>query len=145
MGSPQAEIDHKLAEVWFKKELPQHSVTIGAGFWLADTSCTQQAWQTVMGNNPSYFHNENGGGLQYPVEQVSWHDVQGFLQQLNTACPLLPMPAYLPKQSGNTCAVQEPALRSGLARASVVGKSISMAIIRLARIKKANVASIRWQ
>jgi formylglycine-generating enzyme required for sulfatase activity/nucleoside phosphorylase len=82
MGSPEAEIDRNLDDDWFKNQLPQHTVTIGAGFWLADTACTQAAWHTVMGNNPSHFNAAHKGGSQHPVECVSWHDVQGFLQKL---------------------------------------------------------------
>ena len=40
---------------------------------------TQQLWQDVMGNNPSYFT----GNLQRPVEQVSWNDCQSFITKLN--------------------------------------------------------------
>jgi len=32
--------------------------------------------EKVMRNNPSYFKK----GDNYPVEQVSWNDVQGFVQ-----------------------------------------------------------------
>jgi hypothetical protein len=39
---------------------------------------TQGQWQQVMGKNPSKF-----AGDAHPVEQVSWHDVQEFLQTLN--------------------------------------------------------------
>ncbi|MEN9867157.1 MAG: hypothetical protein RL748_2747 [Pseudomonadota bacterium] len=79
MGSPEAEIDR---DQWNKGELPQHTVIIGAGFWLADTACTQAVWQTVTGNNPSRFNAENKGGPHHPVECVSWYDVQGFLHNL---------------------------------------------------------------
>jgi formylglycine-generating enzyme required for sulfatase activity/nucleoside phosphorylase len=84
MGSPQNEVDR---DKWTKDEVPQHQVTIGAGFWLADTACTQAAWQIVMGNNSSHFNAKNKGGPQHPVEQVSWHDVQGFLQKLTPCLP----------------------------------------------------------
>jgi formylglycine-generating enzyme required for sulfatase activity len=50
-----------------------------AGFWIADTPCTQALWFAVMGNNPAEFQ----GDLQRPVERVSWSAVQGFLRQLN--------------------------------------------------------------
>jgi len=39
---------------------------------------TQAQWKMVMGNNPSYFEGDN-----LPVEQVSWYDVQDFLEKLN--------------------------------------------------------------
>src|SRR5437870_1807325 len=36
-----------------------------------------------MGSNPSYFQGDKGGGPEYPVEQVSWNDVEEFLTKLN--------------------------------------------------------------
>ncbi|ACV36359.1 formylglycine-generating enzyme family protein [Accumulibacter sp.] len=63
--------------------------TIDAGFWLADTACTQALWLAVMGENPSYFSEANErqrGSPQHPVECVSWNDVvlppDGFLARL---------------------------------------------------------------
>ena len=67
---------------WFANEI-QHEVTLTHGFWLADTACTQQLWQALMGSNPSQFHDSP----QNPVEQVSWDDCQLFLSQLNAALP----------------------------------------------------------
>jgi formylglycine-generating enzyme required for sulfatase activity len=74
MGSPASEAGR------FDDEGPQHRVTLGQGFWLADTACTQALWQAVMGKNPSHFHTCNRGGPEHPVEKVSWDDVQAFLQ-----------------------------------------------------------------
>jgi len=37
-------------------------------------------WFAVMGNNPSHFKNKDGN---YPVENVSWNDVQKFIKKLN--------------------------------------------------------------
>ncbi|NBC33980.1 MAG: SUMF1/EgtB/PvdO family nonheme iron enzyme [Alphaproteobacteria bacterium] len=76
MGSPGSE------EGRGSDEGPQHLVTISRGFWLADTACTQALWQAVMGKNPSHFKGENR-----PVENVSWHDVQSFLRQLEELLP----------------------------------------------------------
>jgi formylglycine-generating enzyme required for sulfatase activity len=63
----------------------QHEVTISRGFWLADTTCTQQLWQAVMGENPSRFKEDE----RNPVENVSWHDCEGFINQLNQIVPEL--------------------------------------------------------
>ena len=41
---------------------------------------TQAQWETVMGNNPSWFK-----GANRPVEQVSWNDAQAFLKKLNAS------------------------------------------------------------
>ena len=71
MGSPEDEAGRDDGEG------PQHEVTLTQGFWLADSACTQALWQAVMGNNPSHFQ----GDPRLPVENVSWHDVQGFLHK----------------------------------------------------------------
>ena len=77
MGSPDDEPER------LDIEGPRHEVTLSQGFWLADTTCTQSLWQAVMGNNPSEFKDDP----QLPVEQVSWYDVQKFLQQLQNLLP----------------------------------------------------------
>lgn len=48
---------------------------VAAGFWLADTPCTQAFWTAVVGENPSHF-KEGAEAPQRPVETVSWDDVQ---------------------------------------------------------------------
>jgi formylglycine-generating enzyme required for sulfatase activity len=78
----------------YDDERPRHLVTLTDGFWLADTVCTQELWQTVVGSNPSHFT----GDLQLPVEEVSWDAVtQVFLsvlsRQLNGAELILPTEA----------------------------------------------------
>lgn len=72
MGSPIDEVGRS-----FERE-EQHKVTISKGFWLAETEFTQDQWKKVMGNNPS-FHK--GGNL--PVDQVSYVDIQKFLEKVN--------------------------------------------------------------
>ncbi|NJA04407.1 formylglycine-generating enzyme family protein [Methylococcaceae bacterium WWC4] len=64
-------------------EGPQHWVTLSQGYWLADTACTQALWRAVMGNNPSRFKNDPNN----PVEQISWLDVQQFLEKLQVLLP----------------------------------------------------------
>ncbi|WP_295393657.1 formylglycine-generating enzyme family protein [uncultured Thiodictyon sp.] len=75
MGSPQGEHARDDDE-------RQHEVILTRGCWLAETACTQALWQAVMGENPSHFKGE-----QRPVEQVSWHDVQPFIDRLNGLAP----------------------------------------------------------
>jgi formylglycine-generating enzyme required for sulfatase activity len=60
-------------------EKPTHTVSISA-FELGKTEVTQGQWKAVMGNNPSNF---SSCGDNCPVEQVSWDDVQVFIQKLN--------------------------------------------------------------
>jgi formylglycine-generating enzyme required for sulfatase activity len=67
-----------------KDETPRHRVTL-SGFYLGKTEVTQEQWVSVMGSNPSEFKSEKVGGnsRRHPVEQVSWSDVQTFIQKLN--------------------------------------------------------------
>ncbi|TXI21479.1 MAG: formylglycine-generating enzyme family protein [Nitrosomonas sp.] len=76
MGSPENEAERR-------KDETQHLVTLTQGFWLADSVCTQALWQAVMGKNPAHFQDLP----DHPVEQVSWDDVQQFIQTLNTHLP----------------------------------------------------------
>ena len=48
-------------------------VTIARPFRLSETEVSQEAWQSLMGANPSHFVE-----AQNPVEQVSWDDCQRF-------------------------------------------------------------------
>jgi formylglycine-generating enzyme required for sulfatase activity len=61
-----------------KIETPQHRVSISKPFYLGKYEVTQGQWTAVMGNNPSRFK-----GRSNPVEQVSWNDVQEFINRLN--------------------------------------------------------------
>ncbi|MFY9270865.1 MAG: formylglycine-generating enzyme family protein [Candidatus Manganitrophaceae bacterium] len=58
-------------------ERPVHAVCVG-DFFLGIAEVTQAQWQSVMGTNPSNFK-----GPDRPVENVSWLDVQEFIQKLN--------------------------------------------------------------
>ena len=56
----------------------QVNVQITKGFWMGRYEVTQKQWKAVMRSNPSSF-----SGDHLPVENVSWNDVQEFLQKLN--------------------------------------------------------------
>lgn len=78
----------RFAELQVKSEMQRFRFiepTYQAAFWIADTPCTQALWLAVTGKNPSEFKNK----LQNPVEQVSWADVQRFLDQLNQSTSAL--------------------------------------------------------
>ena len=66
----------------YDDEMPAHDVTL-SDFSIGRTEVTQALWRAVMDNNPSYFENCD----QCPVEQVSWDDIQEFLQKLNALDP----------------------------------------------------------
>ena len=72
MGSPESESRRYDDET-------QHQVMLTRGFWMLETEVTQGMWESVMGNNPSYFK-----GIKLPVETVSWNDCQEFIATLNT-------------------------------------------------------------
>lgn len=57
-----------------------HRVSIRS-FALGKTEVTQAQWQAVMGSNPTRF---KGCGLDCPVENVSWDDIQEFIRRLNS-------------------------------------------------------------
>jgi len=71
MGSPEKEPERESDE-------RLHEVVITRGYWLADTACTQELWEVVMGKNPSNFK-----GAQRPVEEVSWDEVMEFIGIIN--------------------------------------------------------------
>ena len=105
MGSPDSDKDA------FDGEHPQHRVRITKPFYLGKYPVTQEQWQAVMGNNPSYFK-----GPKNPVEQVSWDDCQEFLKKLNAKLGSL-HPGNLPEGAGEfrlpTEAQWEYACRAG--------------------------------
>ena len=59
-------------------EKPEHQVTLSS-FYMGKYPVTQGEWKAVMGHNPAYFSK----GDNYPVENVSWDDVQEFIRKLN--------------------------------------------------------------
>lgn len=77
MGSPESEEGREDDET-------QHEVTLTRGFWMAKTECTQEQWESVMGDNPSEFT----GPTNLPVEQVSWEDVVEWTTKMNDRHPL---------------------------------------------------------
>ena len=60
------------------EEKPTHQVTLSS-YSIGQTEVTQELWQAVMGNNPSY-----SKGSKRPVESVSWNDCQDFIRKLNS-------------------------------------------------------------
>ncbi len=71
-----------------KDEFPAHTLYID-GFWMGKYLVTQKNWKKVMASafwkkvspynfNPSWFKS----GHAYPVEQVSWNEVNEFIQKM---------------------------------------------------------------
>lgn len=53
-------------------------VRLPNGLYMGKYEVTQKQWETIMGTNPSRNKGEN-----LPVDNVSWNDVQIFLQKIN--------------------------------------------------------------
>ncbi len=73
MGSPENEPGHYWDETL-------HNVKLTHGFFMQTMEVTQGQWKAIMGNNPSYFQE---CGDDCPVENVSWNNVQDFIEKLN--------------------------------------------------------------
>jgi formylglycine-generating enzyme required for sulfatase activity len=86
MGAPKGEKDADPND-----EFPQHEVELTKDYYLGVHEVTQGQWKKVMGSNPSYYSKEGGGRNQvqgqntddFPVETVSYNDIQAFLKKLN--------------------------------------------------------------
>lgn len=59
-------------------ERPVHRVRLSRSLEMCKYEVTQTQWEAGMGSNPSHYKGPN-----LPVENVSWEDVQQFLQKLN--------------------------------------------------------------
>lgn len=61
------------------------SVQISKAFYIGVYEVTQQEWTTVMGTNPSTFHNDSepGESARFPVESVSLNNIMQFISKLN--------------------------------------------------------------
>lgn len=72
MGTPPSEPQREAQE-------RPHRVTLTHPFYMATREVTQREWTSVTGNNPSSF----AGCDRCPVERITYHDVESFLQRLN--------------------------------------------------------------
>ena len=62
----------------YQDECPVHQVTL-SDYSIGQTLVTQELWEAVMGDNPSYYK----GFPTRPVECVTWDDCQEFIARLN--------------------------------------------------------------
>ncbi len=106
MGSPEDESTRNDNEV-------QREITISNGFWLGDTTCRQELWEAVMGDNPSHVP-----GPARPVEMVSHDDAKAFCDRVNEQITSLRL--RLPTE-----AEWEYACRSGTGTAFSYGATVS--------------------
>ena len=79
MGSPESEHGRDDDET-------QHFVTLSKDFFLGVTVVTQAQYQTVIGENPSYFQGKalQGDSSNHPVECVSWNEAVEFCKRLSS-------------------------------------------------------------
>ena len=79
---------------WMGDRGRQTPVSIPRNFFIGACPVTQGQWADIMGSNPSWFGRSGYGAdkvkgfseadlKMFPVEQVSWDDVQEFLKRLN--------------------------------------------------------------
>lgn len=68
------------SNIGYFDERPAHEVIISKSFEMGKYEVTQEQWELVMGNNPSFLQ----GDKRLPVENVSWNDVQRFINALNS-------------------------------------------------------------
>lgn len=79
MGSDNRDVNGQIPALYeLLHESPVHLVRISRSFELGKYEVTQSQWEAVMGNNPSHFK-----GANLPVENVSWEDVEQFIQKMN--------------------------------------------------------------
>ena len=77
MGSPPTEPQRE------SKEGPQRMIQVPS-FYMGAFTITQQQYEVIMGENPSYFTDDEGqDGADLPVEQISWQEAEAFCQQLS--------------------------------------------------------------
>jgi formylglycine-generating enzyme required for sulfatase activity len=72
MGSPNTEKGRGDDEI-------RRKIIFSKALYLGVVPVTQEQWQTIMGDNPSYFKGEKN----LPLEQISWRDCQTFCQKLS--------------------------------------------------------------
>jgi len=65
-----------------ENERPAHEVTITRGFWMGQTEVTQEAYQRVVGAEPSEFK-----GPHLPVEMVFWNDAERYCETVGMRLP----------------------------------------------------------
>lgn len=78
MGSPTSERQREEDET-------QHEVNISS-FYVDPYEITQDDYEAVMGENPSYFHGSN-----LPVENVTWYDAIAYCNRLSENSGLSPV------------------------------------------------------
>ena len=97
---------------WYEDEHPQRRVTLTRPFYIGVCEVTQEQYEQVMRENPSFFRGERN-----PVENVSWEDAVAFCRKLSARPGVT---VQLPTE-----AQWEYACRAGTSTAFHTGETIS--------------------
>lgn len=100
-----ASIGSDAGETGHEDDEARLAVRLSGGRWIADSECTQELWQAVMGTEPA-----RNRGRRLPVEQVTAGEAEEFCRRLATVLP--GCAARLPSE-----AEWEAAARAGIAGA----------------------------
>ncbi len=87
MGAPEDELGYSEVE-------KLHSVKLSKGFWLLQTEVTQEMYESVLNENPSYFSAKGFGKdkgsvkgreetAKFPVDRVSYSDAVRFCEKFS--------------------------------------------------------------
>lgn len=77
MGSPSTEPKRQ------DQEGPQRSIQVPS-FYIGAYAITQKQYEAIMGNNPSYFTEDQAkDSANFPAEQITWQDADLFCKQLS--------------------------------------------------------------
>jgi formylglycine-generating enzyme required for sulfatase activity len=66
----------------FDWEDKPHLVPASKGFWMGQTEVTQEAYQRVIGMNPSLYK-----GAHLPVDQIGWDDARKYCEAVGMRLP----------------------------------------------------------
>ena len=77
MGSPPGELGQDPNTEHY------HLGVVRRAFYMKATEVTQDEWQSLMGNNPSFFADSCAGDC--PVENISWYDALAYCNALSDA------------------------------------------------------------
>jgi len=69
-----------------RNERPAHSVTLSRDFFVGKYEITQELYESVIGDNPSYYSGQDN----LPVEQLSWYEAVRFTNALSVQEGLAP-------------------------------------------------------
>src|ERR1035438_8560222 len=79
---PGSDPDRNNVCLFMEPSTPAHQVTITKGFWIGQTLVTQEAYEMVMGSNPSRYK-----GSKRPVETVNWNESESYCQAVGVRLP----------------------------------------------------------